>query len=98
MEKSRRETRDNAIGKLITAIAMYAVYQNNWANSKLSEALENLKAANPFDLRLNNHPLKGAYASCRSINVGGDLRAIYEINNDRIVFRLIGTHAELYGK
>ena len=51
-----------------------------------------------FIPELNNHVLHGKYAGCRSIDVGGDLRAIYEINGNDIIFRLIGTHAELYGK
>ena len=52
---------------------------------------------NPFDATLNNHPLKGKYADYRSINIGGDLRAVYKrIDDDRCIFTEIGTHGELY--
>lgn len=51
----------------------------------------------PFDSQLNNHPLKGKYEDYRSINISGDLRAIYKyINDDECVFVEIGTHSELY--
>ena len=46
---------------------------------------------------LNNHPLHGKYAGCRSVNVTGDLRAIYqEIDSDTAYFITIGTHDDLY--
>lgn len=31
-----------------------------------------LFARNPFDTLLNNHPLRGKYERCRSINITGD--------------------------
>ena len=53
----------------------------------------------PFDQALNNHPLHGTYAGYRSINVRGDLRAIYkETAPDIAVFVTIGTHHELYAQ
>lgn len=52
----------------------------------------------PFDPQLRNHALAGEYADCRSINAGGDLRAIYTtIENGRVIFIAIGTHSQLYG-
>lgn len=57
-----------------------------------------LFADNPFAPELNNHALHGKYAGCRSIGITGDLRAIYEIRGELVVFSLIGTHHELYGK
>jgi addiction module RelE/StbE family toxin len=52
---------------------------------------------NPFDIILNNHPLKGKYADYRSINIGGDLRAVYKrIDENECIFTEIGTHGELY--
>lgn len=35
-------------------------------------------ANNPFDTLLNNHALTGRYKGCRSINITGDIRAIYQ--------------------
>jgi len=52
---------------------------------------------NPFDPFLRNHPLKGKYSGYRSINITGDLRAIYKsINSDECVFVVIDTHSNLY--
>lgn len=52
---------------------------------------------NPFNSVLNNHPLKGKYLDYRSINIGGDLRAIYKfINNNESIFVAIGSHNKLY--
>lgn len=53
---------------------------------------------NYFDPVLENHPLHGAYLGCRSINVGGDLRAVYRlIDSETAYFIAIGTHHELFG-
>ena len=57
----------------------------------------NIFLKNPFDPILNNHHLKGKYEGCRSINIGGDLRAIYRpMDKDLALFIAIGTHDELY--
>jgi addiction module RelE/StbE family toxin len=51
----------------------------------------------PFHPLLNNHALQGEYQGCRSINITGDLRAIYkEIDSDTVYFIALGTHPELY--
>lgn len=52
---------------------------------------------NPFDSTLNNHPLSGELSNYRSINVTGDIRAWYEVQEQVIVFLKIGSHSELYG-
>jgi addiction module RelE/StbE family toxin len=53
---------------------------------------------NPFDPVLNNHALKGKYKNCRSINITGDLRAIYEtVGENAVLFVAIDTHSNLYG-
>jgi len=47
---------------------------------------------------LKVHPLKGNFAGYWSMNVNGDVRALYIIDGDSIViFGLIGTHSQLYG-
>lgn len=53
---------------------------------------------NIFDPKLNNHSLKGKYESCRSINVTGDLRIIFQEKNGYIEILLldIGSHSQLY--
>lgn len=56
----------------------------------------NLFLLNQFDPTLNNHALSGKYTGSRSINVTGDMRAIFYIHEDMIIFMRMGTHAELY--
>lgn len=52
---------------------------------------------NQFHPLLNNHPLTGKYDGCRSINVTGDIRAIFYVKTDGdVVFINIGSHSELY--
>lgn len=51
----------------------------------------------PFDDRLRNHALKGKYLGYRSIDISGDVRALYTIRGDTvIIFGFIGTHSQLY--
>ena len=50
-----------------------------------------------FDSTLNNHRLHGEYVDHRSINITGNIRAIYKIvSKDNYYFINIGTHSELY--
>ncbi len=53
---------------------------------------------NKFHPLLNNHQLTGSLKGCRSINVSGDWRAIFQEENDLITFLLMGTHSQLYKK
>jgi addiction module RelE/StbE family toxin len=52
-----------------------------------------------FHPLLNNHALTGEYAGCRSINVTGDIRAVFEefAKGDIVYFITIGSHSQLYG-
>lgn len=46
---------------------------------------------------LGNHALSGAWAGYRSINITGDIRAVFEeINKKHVEFVDIGSHSELY--
>jgi addiction module RelE/StbE family toxin len=52
----------------------------------------------PTNPQLRVHPLKGAFAGYWSMNVNGDIRALYTMRDDELViFALIGSHSELYG-
>ena len=52
----------------------------------------------PTNPQLRVYPLKGKYGGYWSMNISGDLRAIYFNQEDTIIiFALIGTHSELYG-
>ena len=46
---------------------------------------------------LNNHKLHGEYSNCRSINITGDIRIVYEkLGSKKYYLRALGTHSELY--
>ncbi len=49
-----------------------------------------------FTKVLNNHSVDRAYLNCRSINVSGDYRAIFEDRGETVIFINIGTHSDLY--
>ncbi|MCC6323827.1 type II toxin-antitoxin system YafQ family toxin [Candidatus Nomurabacteria bacterium] len=49
-----------------------------------------------FDPILNNHRVHHPYDGFRSINITGDLRALYDTSGNTIIFIHIGTHSELY--
>lgn len=54
---------------------------------------------NPSHSLLRNHPLQGNFVGYWSINISGDLRALYRYDDGAvIIFALLGTHSELYGK
>lgn len=52
---------------------------------------------NPLNPILRNHPLRGKYKDYRSINITGDVRALYLQIDDRAIFDAVGTHSQLYG-
>ncbi len=49
-----------------------------------------------FSEILNNHYVHYPYEGCRSVNITGDVRALYEAVGDTVIFIHIGTHSELY--
>ncbi len=52
---------------------------------------------NPFNPVLNNHQLSGELKNMRSINITGDIRAIYEqIGKNKVLFLMIASHSKLY--
>lgn len=53
----------------------------------------------PYNPLLRQHALSGRLKGFYSINVTGDVRAIYEIiDDDKIyLYDMIGTHSQLYG-
>ncbi len=58
---------------------------------------QSLLLSDPFNPLLNNHQLSGEYIGCKSINITGDIRAIFEnLTSNHIEFVAIGTHSELY--
>lgn len=60
------------------------------------ERLELFKK-NPQDRVLRDHALKGKYKGYRSIDIDGDMRALYYVKSDVVVvFAIIGSHSQLY--
>ncbi|RWZ78390.1 MAG: type II toxin-antitoxin system mRNA interferase toxin, RelE/StbE family [Candidatus Microsaccharimonas sossegonensis] len=52
---------------------------------------------NPLTPYLRNHALKGKYKEYRSIDVTGDIRALYLQRDTEAIFDIVGTHSQLYG-
>jgi addiction module RelE/StbE family toxin len=65
--------------------------------TKFNKQVE-LLLANMHDPILKTHKLHGRYNDCFSINITGDIRAIFRTkeNNRIIIFVEIGTHSKLY--
>jgi mRNA-degrading endonuclease YafQ of YafQ-DinJ toxin-antitoxin module len=54
--------------------------------------------ANPNGPILRRHRLAGHLRRFTSIDIDGDIRALYEvIDGEVVVFHMIGTHSALYG-
>ncbi|MDR1264919.1 MAG: type II toxin-antitoxin system RelE/ParE family toxin [Propionibacteriaceae bacterium] len=57
-----------------------------------------LMLAHPDDPLLRRHRLQGRLRHLWSIDITGDVRALYELVGDEtVVYQLIGSHFELYG-
>lgn len=63
---------------------------------QLYERIE-LFTKNPLHRSLRNHALKGKWKEYRSINITGDVRALYLQKEDEAIFDAVGTHSQLYG-
>ena len=63
---------------------------------KLQQRIK-LFTKNPLDLVLRNHALKGKYKDYRSIDITGDVRALYLQQSNEAIFDAVGAHSQLYG-
>ena len=52
---------------------------------------------NPLHPLLRNHSLRGKYKDYRSIDITGDVRALYLHRSSEVIFDAVGTHSQLYG-
>ena len=76
---------DKQFGKLKTG-------EKKKAQERLQLFLED-----PLNPILENHPLKGKYTDYRSIDITGDLRAIFKyLNEGECIFVDVDTHSNLY--
>ena len=67
------------------------------AEKKKFKERRDLFLQDEFNPILNNHALKGKYLGYRSINISGDLRALYKTEGNQIIFVAINSHSNLYG-
>lgn len=51
---------------------------------------------NPLHSSLRNHQLRGKYKAYRSIDITGDVRALYLHKEHEAIFDVVGTHSQLY--
>jgi addiction module RelE/StbE family toxin len=52
----------------------------------------------PNSASLRNHALQGKLKGYYSINITGDIRALYQIVGDEVyLYDMIGSHSQLYG-
>lgn len=68
-------------------------------NQKLVEKVKErikLFQANPKNPVIKDHRLMGSKFKYRSFSITGDIRIIYEQQDDKIVFHDIGTHNQVY--
>jgi len=73
-------------------------YKKLRENDRL-QAIERLSlfSKDEFSPILNNHPLLGKYKGYRSINITGDIRALYKYQNPSVcIFVIIDSHSNLY--
>ncbi|MEX2033392.1 MAG: hypothetical protein WD889_02415 [Candidatus Colwellbacteria bacterium] len=65
---------------------------------KLEKRLR-LFAEDPYHPILDNHALRERYKGFRSIDITGDLRALFELKEgeNTAVFIIVDTHSNLYG-
>jgi addiction module RelE/StbE family toxin len=69
---------------------------NEKVKRQFKQRLE-LFTVEPFEPAMRNHALKGKYLGYRSIEVAGDIRALYTVKgNIVVIFGFIGTHSQLY--
>lgn len=65
--------------------------------TQLTERLKCFRR-NRADPLLRDHALTGKYQGYRSINVTGDIRAVYKlIDANTALFTRVGNHSQLYG-
>lgn len=69
---------------------------NSELRKKLLQRID-LFINDPLDPVLRNHALKGKYKAYRSIDITGDMRALYLQQNGEAIFDVVGTHSQLYG-
>ncbi|MDP3962548.1 MAG: type II toxin-antitoxin system mRNA interferase toxin, RelE/StbE family [bacterium] len=86
----------------ITAILLHRLFEKGYKrqDQKVKQGFKekrDLLLIDPSHPLLNNHPLHGVWIGHWSINITGNIRVVYKIEQDIAIFVAIGTHSELYG-
>ena len=83
-------------------ISFHRNFEKKYAKLSLKDKLKakerlNIFLTEPFYPLLKNHPLKGKYLNYRSLNIDGDLRAVFKLISDNdCLFVDIDSHSNLY--
>ncbi len=64
--------------------------------TKLLGAAQKLRLKDPRNPQLRNHKLSGQWSGYSSINITGDLRAVFAYTKEEIYFVALGSHSKLY--
>lgn len=72
--------------------------KRGWETGKLRQVIDLLLNENPLPEIYRDHPLRGNYAGTRDCHIEPDWVLIYAIENDELILRRTGTHADLFKK
>ncbi len=65
---------------------------------KLRQVIEILTSGKPLPESYDDHPLRGNYVGMRDCHIEPDWILIYAIQDDELILRRTGTHADLFRK
>lgn len=83
-------------------IFLHKNFEKKYARLRASEKKKfkerrNIFLMDPYNPILNNHALRGKFKGYRSINIAGDLRAVYGVvDKGTVLFVTIDKHSNLY--
>ena len=70
---------------------------NTADEAALEDVLQRLISGTPFELRHRDHPLLNSRDNVRDCHVKPDLVLLYELEEDEVRLRRLGTHSDLFG-
>ena len=85
---------------------MFPIYRHRKFNKQFKQLPKKIKERfeqririfirDPYSVELNNHPLTAEWAGYRSIDITGNIRAVYKTKDETSTFVAIGSHSQLY--
>lgn len=70
--------------------------KRGWETGRLRQVIDLLLNESPLPEIYRDHPLRGNYAGMRDCHIEPDWVLIYEIENDELILRRTGAHADLF--